>query len=135
MRAVEGLRLDINAETGSSVGAPLTVNQLIEHYRKVELGEKNKKTVRTTEVYVYQLLKVMRKRPVLPSGLGVGVGLTISSWLMQRQRERYAVAVGCREASDCRVDVGVRRECGGGGAGSWGEREPGVQVAACLRAR
>lgn len=59
MREVEGLRLDINAETGSSVGGPLTVNQLIKHYRSVELGDDNKKTTRTTEVYTYQLLKVI----------------------------------------------------------------------------
>ena len=45
------------------------------------------------------------------------------------------VAVGCREASDRRADVGARRERGAGGQGARGEREPGVQVATGLRAR
>ena len=32
-----------------------------------------------------------------------------------------------------RVDVGARRERGAGGESSWGERQPGIQVAARLR--
>jgi integrase len=57
MRAVEGLRLDINTESGCT--APLTIGQLIEHYRLTELGESNSKTTRTKEVYEHQLAHVI----------------------------------------------------------------------------
>jgi hypothetical protein len=103
-RAIEGLRLDVNAETGSSIGTPLTVNQLIEHYRTVELGSKNKKTARTTEVYVYQLLKVIApKWGNLP--LGKVNPVAVEAWL-----EELPVASPRR----CAVGRGDRAQGGSG---------------------
>src|SRR6266568_4389188 len=58
-RAVEGLRLDINIEAVAVSFAPLTVDQLIDHYRETELCESNSKTVRTKGVYEHQLANVI----------------------------------------------------------------------------
>jgi integrase len=58
LKAVEGLTLDINVETASS--APITVGQLISHYKEVELSDSNSgKTRRTKDVYRYQLDNVV----------------------------------------------------------------------------
>jgi integrase len=62
LRAVEGLRLDINTEAISVSSDPLTVDQLIEHYAQTELTEANVKTTRTKEVYSHQLTKVISPR-------------------------------------------------------------------------
>lgn len=55
MRAVNGLRLDINTEATSSSSAQLTVDELIEHYKLTELNSSNSKTARTKDVYLHQL--------------------------------------------------------------------------------
>jgi hypothetical protein len=55
MRAVNGLRLDINIEATSSSSGQLTVDELIEHYKLTELNSSNSKTARTKEVYLHQL--------------------------------------------------------------------------------
>jgi integrase len=55
MRAVNGLRLDINTEATSSSSGQLTVDELIEHYKLTELDSSNCKTARTKEVYLHQL--------------------------------------------------------------------------------
>lgn len=95
MRAVDGLRLDINAEAGSSSGAPLTVNQLIEHYREVELSESNKKTARTKEVYKHQLLKVIA--PKWGSLLLTKVNpVAVEAWL-----QALPVAPGSKAKTKC----------------------------------
>jgi integrase len=57
LKAVEGLQLDINAAAVS--GGSLTVDQLIEHYKDIELAETNSKTARTKEVYRHQLDKII----------------------------------------------------------------------------
>lgn len=56
-RAVEGLQLDINVETATF--EPLTVAQVIAHYKDLELSDENSKTARTKEVYRHQLDKVI----------------------------------------------------------------------------
>jgi integrase len=61
-RSVEGLRLDINTEAVAVNSGPLTVNQLIEHYRLTELCDSNGKTTRTKEVYEHQLSSVISPR-------------------------------------------------------------------------
>jgi integrase len=53
LKAVDALRLDINAETASNF--PLTLRELVEHYKLVELGEDSNKTSRTREVYEQQI--------------------------------------------------------------------------------
>jgi integrase len=57
LKAVEGLQLEINAEAVSS--APLTVAQVIAHYKDVELRDSSSKTARTKAVYRYQLDNVI----------------------------------------------------------------------------
>jgi integrase len=59
LRAVEVLRLDINAEVMSVSSGSLSVGQLIEHYRMTELCDNNCKTLRTKQVYEHQLAKVI----------------------------------------------------------------------------
>jgi integrase len=59
MRAVDGLRLDINTEAVSVSADPITISQLIEHYRHTELCDSNNKTARTKEVYEHQLASVI----------------------------------------------------------------------------
>src|ERR1700739_99442 len=44
MRAVDGLRLDINTEATSSSSGQLTVDELIEHSKLTELNRSNSKT-------------------------------------------------------------------------------------------
>jgi site-specific recombinase XerD len=48
MRAADGLRLDINAESVSS-SSTLIIGELIEHYRRTELAKSNSKTARTKQ--------------------------------------------------------------------------------------
>jgi integrase len=55
MRAVDGLRLDINTEAASANSGQLTIDELIEHYKLTELSSSNSKTTRTKEVYLHQL--------------------------------------------------------------------------------
>ncbi len=52
-KAVDALRLDINAEVVSS--SQMTVGELVEHYREKELGEDCGKTKLTREVYEHNL--------------------------------------------------------------------------------
>jgi integrase len=54
--------LDINTEAISVSSDPITVDQLIEHYRLTELTEANVKTKRTKEVYDHQLTAVISPR-------------------------------------------------------------------------
>jgi integrase len=54
---VEGLKLDINVEVVCM--APLAVDQIIAHYKDIELADSNSKTARTKEVYLHQLDKVI----------------------------------------------------------------------------
>jgi integrase len=60
LKAVEGLKLDINTEAVSA--APLTVDQIIAHYKSIELADTNSKTARTKEVYQHQVDKVISPR-------------------------------------------------------------------------
>jgi integrase len=59
LRAVEGLRLDINSAAESKGADPVTVDQVIEHYRLIELSDSNVKTRRTKDVYEHQLANVI----------------------------------------------------------------------------
>jgi integrase len=59
LRAVEGLRLNINAEVLSGNSELHLVGELIDHYRETELCDSNSKTLRTKEVYEHQLTKVI----------------------------------------------------------------------------
>lgn len=61
-RAVDGLKIEINTEAIASNPDPLTVDELIEHYRRTELGERNSKTARTKQVYAHQLKNVISPR-------------------------------------------------------------------------
>jgi integrase len=61
-RAVDGLNLEINIAAVSLNPEPLTVDQLIEHYRRTELNEANRKTARTKQVYTHQLVNVISPR-------------------------------------------------------------------------
>jgi integrase len=56
-RAVEGLRMEINVEV--STISVLTVDELIEHYRHIELSEENSKTIQTKKMYLHHLLKIV----------------------------------------------------------------------------
>jgi integrase len=56
---VDGLELDINTESVSGAFASLTVNELIEHYRLIELADGNSKTARTKQVYEHQLANMI----------------------------------------------------------------------------
>jgi integrase len=58
LKAVDGLRLEVNVEAGVK-SAPMTVNQIIAHYRETELADVNRKTARTKQVYEHQLIKVI----------------------------------------------------------------------------
>jgi integrase len=59
LKAVEGLRLDINAGAVSTPGHELTLDEVIAHYKEVELADSNSKTTRTKEVYLHQLDNVI----------------------------------------------------------------------------
>jgi integrase len=59
MKAVEGLRLDINVEVANVSPSPITVDQIISHYKETELADSNSKTLRTKEVYRHQLDNVI----------------------------------------------------------------------------
>jgi len=62
LRAVDGLRLEINTEAESTRIAPMTVDEVIEHYSLIELSDSNPKTTRTKEVYRHQLMNVIAPR-------------------------------------------------------------------------
>jgi integrase len=57
MKALDGLQLDINAEAVST--SLITVDQIIAHYKDIELADTNSKTTRTKEVYRHQLDRVI----------------------------------------------------------------------------
>jgi len=59
-RAVDALRLDINADCFST--SDLTVDEVIAHYKSIELADKNSKTVRTKDVYRHQLDHIIAPR-------------------------------------------------------------------------
>ena len=59
-RAVDALRLDINAESLST--SDLTVNEVIAHYKSIELADSNSKTARTKDVYRHQLDDIIAPR-------------------------------------------------------------------------
>lgn len=59
MKAVNGLRLDINIQ---SVNSPLTVSQVIAHYKTVELADSKPKTTLTRKVYTHHLDNVITPR-------------------------------------------------------------------------
>ncbi len=52
-KAVEALRLDINAESVSA--SPLTIREVAEHYKEKELGEGCGKTAKTRETYTQHI--------------------------------------------------------------------------------
>jgi integrase len=54
LRAVDGLRLEINKEVPTGIFQPLSIGQLVQHYREIELGDANPKTARTKAVYGQQ---------------------------------------------------------------------------------
>ena len=83
---IDGLRLEINNEASSV--SPMTVNELIAHYTQTELSDSNGKTLRTKQVYAYQLAKVIsphwgayRLRDVKP--------VTVEAWLGKLQAARH----------------------------------------------
>ncbi|HXC94517.1 MAG TPA: tyrosine-type recombinase/integrase [Edaphobacter sp.] len=57
LKAVEGLRLDINVEAVNT--SSVTVDEVIAHYKDIELADSNSKTTRTKEVYRHQFDKVI----------------------------------------------------------------------------
>ncbi len=57
LRAVDTLRLDINAEAVST--SDVTVDEVIAHYKETELADTNRKTARTKQVYEHQLDNVI----------------------------------------------------------------------------
>jgi integrase len=59
-RAVDGLRLDINAESINS--SVMTVDELIAHYKLIELADTNSKTARTKDVHRHQLDNIISPR-------------------------------------------------------------------------
>jgi integrase len=54
LKAVDGVRLEVNVEAASS-SAPITVDEVIAHYKETELADTNRKTARTKQVYEHQL--------------------------------------------------------------------------------
>jgi integrase len=59
-KAVDALRLDINAESLSM--SNLTVNEVVAHYKSIELADSNGKTARTKDVYRHQLDDIISPR-------------------------------------------------------------------------
>jgi integrase len=55
LKAVDGLRLEINKESPVGIFKPLSIGHLVQHYRETELGDASPKTVRTKAVYGQQL--------------------------------------------------------------------------------
>jgi integrase len=51
LKAIDGLRLEINKEAPVGVFKPLGIGQLVQHYRETELAESAPKTARTKAVY------------------------------------------------------------------------------------
>ena len=60
LRAVYALRLDINAETVKT--SDITVDEVIAHYKTIELADSNSKTARTKDVYRHQLDDIISPR-------------------------------------------------------------------------
>jgi integrase len=59
-RAVDGLRLDINSESINS--SVVTVDEVIGHYKLIELADTNSKTARTKDAYRHQLDNIISPR-------------------------------------------------------------------------
>ena len=59
LNAIEGLRLEINAESGSGDLGSMKVNELIEHFRRTELSDTNRKSTRSKQVYTHQLVDII----------------------------------------------------------------------------
>lgn len=59
-KAVDALRLEINAESVSTSG--LTVDEVIAHYKRIELADTNKKSARTKHVYRHHLDNIISPR-------------------------------------------------------------------------
>ncbi len=59
-KAVDGLRLDINSESINA--SDMTVDELIAHYKRIELAATNKKSARTKQVYHYHLDTIISPR-------------------------------------------------------------------------
>jgi integrase len=59
LKAIEVLRLEINAEAGCGSFGSMKVKELIEHFRRVELGDSNGKSTRTKQVYTHQLVDII----------------------------------------------------------------------------
>jgi len=51
LKAVDGLRLEVNKEAPTGVYKPLSIGQLVQHYREVELADSAPKTACTKAVY------------------------------------------------------------------------------------
>jgi integrase len=54
LKAVDGLRLEVNIEAVTNA-TPVSVDQIIAHYKETELADTNRKTTRTKQVYEHQL--------------------------------------------------------------------------------
>jgi integrase len=79
--AVQGMRLEINKETPAGLYKPLTISELVAHYRETELAESNvNKTARTKAVYSQQL-----ETHILPHWQDVRLqdvrAVSVESWL------------------------------------------------------
>jgi integrase len=59
LKAVDGLRLEVNVEAVTTLSSSITVDQIIAHYKDTELAETNGKTARTKQVYKHQLDNVV----------------------------------------------------------------------------
>lgn len=61
LKAVDGLRLEVNVGAFTD-STPITVDQVIAHYKETELADTNRKTARTKQVYKHQLDSVISPR-------------------------------------------------------------------------
>lgn len=83
LKAIDGLRLEVNVEAVTNA-TPVTVDQVIAHYKETELADTNRKTVRTKQVYEHQLDTVIspkwgshRLKDVKP--------IAVENWLNEMQ--------------------------------------------------
>jgi integrase len=79
-REVDGLRLNINCESGASTSQSLTVSELIAHYKTVELAENGSKTRCTRAVYEHHLDAIIVPRWGAFS-LGEVKPVAVEAWL------------------------------------------------------
>ena len=83
LSAVQGMQLEINKETPAGIYKPLSIGQLVLHYRETELAESNSnKTIRTKAVYGQQL-----ETHILPRWRDWRLqdlrAITVESWLQE----------------------------------------------------